>query len=189
MLIDESNERSRDMQDILQSINCEVVACLPTEIDLLQQVELLQPDIVIIDIDLPDRDVLENLRTVQTHTPRPMVMFSQDDDGATIRRAVKAGVSAYVVEDIQTQRVRPILDAAIATFDQYHQLQSELDQTRTELENRKIIDRAKGLLMKQRSMDESQAYQLMRKMAMDQKLKIVEVAGKVISAAELMGVE
>ena len=189
LLIDQSIQRSYDIQALLQSTDCEVIACIPADGDLLFQVEQYQPDMVIIDTDLPDRDMLENLRSVQDSSPRPMVMFSQDDDGLTIRRAIQAGVSAYVVENIQTQRVRPILEAAIATFDHYQKLHTKLKSKKTELENRIIIDRAKGLLMQQRELDEPQAYQLMRKSAMDQKLKMVEVAQNMINMAELFGVK
>ena len=142
MLIDDARERSKSIAKILQSINCDVIAIVTPNNDLLEQVEHYKPDIVIIDIDLPDRDILENLRNVQSSMPRPMIMFSQDDDGRTIRRAVQAGVSAYVVDGIQAARVRPVLDAAIATFDQYQLLQKQLDVTRSELEKQnKILPR------------------------------------------------
>lgn len=188
MLIDEAQERSRSIAALLQSIDCEVVAIVSPENDLLEQVENYQPDIVIIDIDLPDRDIMENLRSVQCSTPKPMVMFSQDDDGRTIRRAVQAGVSAYVVDGIQAARVRPILDAAIATFDQYQLLQKQLEVTRSELEKRNKVEHAKSILMKQRGIDDTQAYQLIRKTAMDQQRKVVDIAERIIDAAELLGV-
>jgi len=187
MLIDEARDRSESIADILQSVDCEVIASITPQNDLLEQVERYQPDIVIIDIDLPDRDMLENLRSVQSNTPRPMVMFSQDDDGYTIRRAVEAGVSAYVVDGVQASRVRPVLDAAIATFDRYHLLQKQLDVTRLELDKRNKVERAKGILMKQRGIDDKQAYDFMRKAAMDHRLRIVDVAQRVIDAAELLG--
>lgn len=189
VLVDESAQRSNRMSDMLAAINCEIIANLTPQHDLLKMVEALQPDIIIIDIDLPDRDVLENLRSVQSVTPRPMVMFSQDDDGATIRRAVKSGVSAYVVDGLNNSRVRPVIEAAIATFEQHQQLQKQLNDTQTELANRKIIDRAKGILMKQRGFDEENAYRLLRKTAMDKKLKLVNVAENIISAAELLAVD
>ncbi len=187
MLIDEARERSRSIADILKSIDCDVIAIVTPDNDLLEEVENHQPDIVIIDIDLPDRDILENLRSVQSSIPRPMIMFSQDDDGRTIRRAVQAGVSAYVVDGLQAARVRPILDAAIATFDQYQLLQKQLEVTRTELDKRNKIERAKTILMKQRNIDDTQAYQLIRKTAMDQQRKVVDIAERIIDAAELLG--
>ena len=187
MLVDDSIERRQRTLSTLNSIGCDVIANLASDKLLIPEIEYYQPDIVIIDMDLPDRDTLENLRVIQSNTPKPMVMFSQDDNGKTIRRAVEAGVSAYVVDGINQNQVRPILDAAIASFDQFHQLKDKLKSTQTELANRKIIDKAKGLLMKQRKVDESTAYHLMRKSAMNQKKSLVEIAQQLISAAELFG--
>jgi two-component system, response regulator / RNA-binding antiterminator len=186
MLVDESQERSAAVAGVLQSVECDVVACLSPEEDLLQQVTRYGPDVVIIDIDLPSRDILENLRTVQATNPRPMVMFSQDDNGETIRRAVKAGVSAYVVDGVQNQRVRSILDTAIARFEQFRGLQMELDRTRSALEDRKKIDRAKGIVMKQSGIDEPAAYRLMRKAAMDQNMRLADIADSIVATASLL---
>jgi len=187
MLVDESQQRSAAVAGVLQSVDCEVVACLSPEQDLLAEVARYRPDVVIIDIDLPSRDTLESLRSVQAANPRPMVMFSLDDNGDTIRRAVQAGVSAYVVDGLQAQRVRPILEAAIARFDQHRHLQAELYQARSELEGRKKIERAKGIVMMQRGIGEPAAYRLMRKAAMDQNRRLVDIADSIITAAELLG--
>ena len=189
VLIDESTQRSSDMVSMLASVDCEVVATLTPSHNLLQEMETLQPDMVIIDIDLPDRDILENLRNVQSVTPRPMLMFSQDDDGETIRRAVRSGVSTYVVDGLQSTRVRPVIEAAIATFERHQTLQQQLDDTRSELAKRKILDRAKGILMKQRGISEPEAYRMLQKTAMDRKVKLTEVAENIISAAELLSVD
>jgi response regulator NasT len=187
MLVDEYGDRSATIADLLQSAGCSVVACLSPEDDLHEQVARWRPDVVIIDIDLPTRDTLESLRGVQAAVPHPMVMFSQDDNGETIRRAVAAGVSAYVVDGIQPQRVRPILEAAIARFNQYRALQQELDRARSELAERKTIERAKGIVMTQRGVDEPTAYRLMRKSAMDQNRRLIDIAESIIAAAELLG--
>ena len=187
MLIDEAVERSRSIADLLITIDCEIVAIVSPDKDLVEQVEKHHPDLVIIDIDLPDRDMLENLRNVQSNIPKPMVMFSQDDDGRTIRRAVRAGVSAYVVDGINSARVKPIIDAAIATFDEYQLLQKQLDVTRSELGKYNKVERAKSILMKQRDIDDKQAYQLIRKTAMDQRCKVDEIAEQINKAAELLG--
>jgi response regulator NasT len=186
MLVDESRGRSAAIADLLQAVQCDVVACLSPDEDLLQQVARHRPDVVIIDIDLPSRDTLESLRIVQAANPRPMVMFSQDDNGDTIRRAVQAGVSAYVVDGLQANRVRPILDAAIATFDEYRRLQGELERTRSELADRKKIERAKGIVMTQRGIGEPAAYRMMRKAAMDQNRRLVEIADSIIAAEALL---
>ncbi len=188
MLIDESLERRQSLVDLLRNEECEVIACLQQDQDLIQQVEHYQPDMIIIDIELPGRDMLEHLRFTQSVIPKPMVMFSQDEDGQTIRRAIQSGVSAYVVNDIQSSRVRPLLEAAIATFEQHQQLHSALKETQTELNNRKQVDRAKGILMKQHGLDEPAAYQFLRKRAMDTKQRIPDIAQQVIDAAELLSI-
>ena len=105
MLIDEAPERSESMADVLTQAGCEVIACVSPGHDLLERIEALQPDVVIIDIELPDRDIMENLQSVQSNTPRPMVMFSQDEQGYTIRRAIEAGVSTYVVDGVDAAEV------------------------------------------------------------------------------------
>lgn len=185
-MVDEHLERQEGVAEILESVDCEVVASLSPSDDLLGQVALHKPDIVIIDMDSPSRDTLESLRSVQSAMPRPMVMFSQDDDGETIRRAVDAGVSAYIVDGLQAKRVRPILEAAMARFEQYRALENELNKTRDQLASRKKVDRAKGILMKERSLSEEDAYDLMRKTAMAQNKRIVDIADTIIAAAELL---
>jgi response regulator NasT len=186
MVVDEHLERQEGVAEMLESVDCEVVASLSPSDDLLGQVALHKPDIVIIDMDSPSRDTLESLRSVQSAMPRPMVMFSQDDDGETIRRAVDAGVSAYIVDGLQAKRVRPILEAAMARFEQYRALENELNKTRDQLESRKKVDRAKGILMKERSLSEEDAYDLMRKTAMAQNKRMVDIADTIIAAAELL---
>ena len=187
MLVDEQRDRRDVLVNMLDCADCDLVCVLDSAEDLLRKVGQFLPDVVIIDIDLPSRDTLESLRSVQASDPRPMVMFSQDDNGDTIRRAVQAGVSAYVVDGLQAQRVRPILEAAIARFEQHRGLQAELDRTRSALEDRKKIERAKGIVMMQRGIGEPAAYGLMRKAAMDQNRRLVEIADSIIAAAELLG--
>lgn len=189
MMVDECRERQLVVAAQLLSADCELVASLTPDDDILPQIMQHQPDVVIIDMDSPGRDTLESLRTVQQSMPRPMVMFSQDDDGETIRQAVAAGVSAYVVDGVQARRVRPIIDAAIARFQQYRALEAELGKTRNQLAERKVIERAKGLLMAQRGLAESDAFGLMRKSAMDQNLRLVDIAQSVIAAADLLGAQ
>lgn len=166
--------------------DCRIVATATAEDDLLSKVEHDQPDVVIVDMDAPNRDSLEALRSVQSYTPRPMVMVTEDEDPDSIRRAVRAGVSAYVVGGLQQKRIRPILDAAIARFEQYRSLEKELDKTRSQLAERKVIERAKGLIMAQRKIGEPEAYRLLRKAAMDRNLRLAEVAENIVSAAELL---
>ena len=186
MLVDEANERRESIAELLQYAGCEVIASVSPSHDLLQHIEEVEPDLVIIDIELPDRDIMENLQSVQANTPRPMVMFSQDEEGYTIRRAIEAGVSAYVVDGIDAARVRPIIDAAIATFDQFQILQKQLDVTQGELEKRDKVETAKRILVKQRNVSDAEAYKLMRRTAMEERIKVIEIAERIIDANKLL---
>lgn len=187
LLVDDRVERRAAVLDQLESAHCRVVAAIGPEDDLLRTVRRHTPDVVIIDIDSPSRDTLESLRCVQSSLPHPMVMFSQDDQGQTIRSAVEAGVCAYIVDGISAKRVRPILEAAMARFARYRDLESELQRARSQLADRKLIERAKGILMSQRGVDEQAAYQLMRKAAMDRNRKVADIADGIIATAEMLG--
>lgn len=185
ILVDSCPDRGAVLASVLRDEGFNLVAMLLPDHDLLAAVQQHQPDVVIIDMESPNRDTLEMLRSVQSTVPRPMVMFSQNDEGETIRRAVTAGVTAYVVDGLQNKRVRPVLDEAIVRFEQYRALEEELASARAQLAQRKLIEKAKGILMKQRNCDEDAAYQLLRTQAMKQNKKIVEVADSLIIAAEL----
>jgi response regulator NasT len=187
MLVDPRPSRREVLGPALKTEGFDIIACVSPDDDLLGAVARFAPDVVLIDIDSPNRDTLENLRSVQAHQPRPMVMFTQDDAGESIRRAVDAGVTAYVVDGLENRRVRPIVDAAMARFAQYRALETELEQARGKLEERKLIERAKGLIMEQQGVSEADAYQAMRRLAMRKNKKLAEIADGVISAAELMG--
>ncbi len=186
MLVDPRPSRREVLGPALQAEGFDIIACVSPDDDLLGAVARYAPDVVLIDIDSPSRDTLENLRIVQAHQPRPMVMFTQDDAGESIRRAVDAGVTAYIVDGLENRRVRPIVDAAMARFTQYRALETELNETKNKLEERKIIERAKGLIMQQQGVSEADAYQAMRKLAMRKNKRLAEIADSIISAAELM---
>ncbi|WP_295539429.1 ANTAR domain-containing protein [uncultured Thiohalocapsa sp.] len=186
MLVDPRPTRREVLGPTLAAEGFDIVACVPPDDDLLNAVARHAPDVVLIDIDSPSRDTLENLRMVQARQPRPMVMFTQDDAGESIRRAVEAGVTAYVVDGLENRRVRPIVDAAMARFTQYRALEQELSQTRNKLAERKLIERAKGLIMQQQGVSEAQAYQAMRQLAMRRNKRLAEIADSVIAASELM---
>ena len=186
LIVDDSEERRELVRQSLADVHCEVLGFASVEEDLSQGVEIHNPDVVIIDMESPGRDTLENLQSVQSSAPRPIVMFTQDDDGATIARATRAGVSAYVVDGVSTKRVRPILDAAIERFQQYQSLTEELEKTRAQLEERKLIDRAKGILMNQRGLSEAEAYKAMRKLAMSNNKRLVDIAESITTAAKLL---
>ena len=187
MLVDDRIDR-REMLDIaLQNIDCALVACTTSDSDLLSAVKTCDPDVILVDIEAPGRDILESLETVHSTVPRPMVMFSQDDNNQTIRRATQAGVSAYVVDGLQISRVRPIIDAAVARFQLFKLLETELKQARDQLAQRNIIDKAKRIVMRGQGVSEEVAYKSMRKLAMDSNKKLSEVAQRVIAAEKLLG--
>ncbi len=187
MLVDDQSERRQMLDAALDEVGCVLVACVAEDADLLSVVESCDPDVILIDVEAPGRDTLEGLETVQANIPRPMVMFSQDDNNETIKRATRAGVSAYVVDGLQSKRVRPIIDAAVARFQYFNRLEAELRRTRNQLSERKDIDRAKGIIMRQRGVSEEVAYRSMRKLAMDTNQKLSEIARSIIQTAALLG--
>ena len=187
IVVDNERDRACSVRDALEGSGFIVVAVLGNGAELPAKVEELAADVIIVDIDSPDRDTLEDMRRVSFEQRRPVVMFAQDGKPETIRAAVQAGVAAYVVDGLKPDRVRPVVDVAIARFTQFHELRSELDKARITLAERKLIEKAKGILMKRRKVDEDEAYRLMRRMAMDQKARLIDVANKLIEAAELLG--
>ncbi|HEY6095874.1 MAG TPA: ANTAR domain-containing protein [Gallionellaceae bacterium] len=187
LLVDEAFERAALLKHTLQNAGYRIAAHVSASTDLPGLVSELKPDVIILDTDSPDRDTLEHLCLISRDQPRPIVMFTHDDDSAKIREAIRAGVSAYVVDGLQGERLRSIMDVAIARFNEYQAMRRNLEKAETQLAERKDVDRAKGLLMKQRGWSEEQAYQALRKMAMDKGLKIGEVAQQLIAIAELLG--
>jgi two-component system, response regulator / RNA-binding antiterminator len=187
LVVDESPERAELLREGLLDAGHEVTATLSSPLALLKTIEQLKPDVIVIDMDSPSRDVLEHLVFVSQHTPRPVVMFARDDAPETIRAATRAGVSAYVVDGLDKNRIEAIIEAAVARFDQYQSLRTQLAEANLKLSERKLVERAKGLLMKSRGLDEEAAYSALRKMAMDRKLKLAEVAQRVVDAADLLG--
>ena len=187
MVVDSDAGRAAAVVDALARGGYQVTTVLETGADLYAKVREAQPDVIIIDMDSPDRDMLEHLRVIHRDDPRAIVMFCQDDANETITAAVKAGVSAYVVDGLHPHRIKPILQTAVARFQDFQRLRRELAETKTTLAERKVLERAKGILMKQRGMSEEEAYQALRKLAMNRNKRIVEVADGVITASELLG--
>ena len=155
--------------------------------DVAHRIGEIAPDVVIIDLENPNRDVLEHFFALSRTIKRPIAMFVDKSDPAEIEAAVDAGVSAYVVDGLRKDRIKPILDMAIVRFRAFSRLQGELDAARSELQGRKVIDKAKGILMTSRGLSEDAAYALLRTTAMNQNRKIVEIAQAVVTAAELLG--
>ena len=187
MVIDESAGRAALLERALTDAGYEIIARVEHGVNLLERVNEVKPDVIIIDMEMPDRDTLEQLYTINQDQPRPIVMFADNSESDVIEAAVKAGVSAYVVDGLNTERVKPIMDVAIARFREFQALREELEQTKSTLADRKLIDKAKGIIMKQRGMDEAEAYKSLRKMAMDSNKRISEIAKDVIAIAELLG--
>ena len=186
LLVDEHADRARTLAQTLERAGCQVVAQLVGPVDLHAALQASRPDVVIVDMDSPDRDTLEDMRRINAENPRPIVMFVEEEDTASIRSAVQAGVAAYVVKGSNPERIRPVLEVACARFEEFQALRSELDRMRTTLADRKSVDRAKGILMSKRGMSEDDAYRTLQKMAMDQGKRLGDVARHVIAAADLI---
>ena len=183
MLVDNEPERARMVCLALESEGYQVISQRDSALGLTAAVARDEPDVVIIDMDSPDRDTLENMSVLSEHAPRPIVFFaSAAGDSQTIQAAVRAGVSAYVVDGLQPKRVRSVVDVAIARFQEFQALRAQLLETRTALDERKLIDRAKGLVMRHQGCDEDEAYRTLRKLAMDRSEKLSAVARYVIGA-------
>ncbi len=187
LVVDDSPERGQVLRGGLEQAGYEVAGILSSPLELLEAVERLAPDVIIIDTDSPTRDALEHLCVMGRDRPRPIVMFSADDDAATIRDAVRAGVSAYVVDGLEPERVKAIVEVACARFEEFQRLRAELAEANRRLSERKLVERAKGLLMKERGVDEQEAYRLLRSLAMNRGKRVGEIAQDVIAASELLG--
>jgi response regulator NasT len=187
LVVDESEERAAILREGLVIAGHEVVASLSSPIELLHAVEELRPDVIVIDTESPTRDVLEHVVIVSQSSPRPIVMFASDSGGEAIRDAVRAGVSAYVVDGLDTSRVNSIVEVACARFAEFQSLKLELAEANLKLSERKLVERAKGLLMQSRRISEDEAYHALRKLAMSKKQRLGDVAQQVIDTAELLG--
>lgn len=186
LVIDDDLGRAALLKQALQDEGYRVLARLDSADLLTERVAELKPDMIIIDVDSPDRDVLENMSLMNQNSPRPVVMFAEHGDQHTIEKAIRAGVSAYIVDGLDQTRIKSILDVASARFREFQALKSELTQAQNELADRKLIERAKGLIMKHNKCTEDQAFKAMRKMSMDQQKSLGETAKHIISVLELM---
>ena len=178
--------RSKPLKQSLIDSGFDVVAHVENDVDLQAKCLAIQPDVVIIDTESPSRDTLENICVMSMHDPRPIVMFTHDGNKEQIKAATKAGVSAYVVGTISSERLTPVIDAAVARFEEFKYIRTELADTKVKLEERKVIERAKGLLMKQRDLDEDAAYEMLRSMAMKKNVKLATLSNQLIEAASML---
>ena len=165
----------------------DIVASLPADIYLPERIAQLQPDLIIIDAESDARDVLEHIVIASRDERRPIVLFTDDDTTSSMDAAMAAGVSAYIVAGLQAERVKPVLNVALARFRQEQKLLAELHETRHKLAERKVIDRAKGILMSSQRLTEEQAYQKLRSMAMNKNLKLSEIAQRILDVEDLLG--
>lgn len=186
LVIDENRIRASIIEEGLRDAGYDQVTIIDEMHGLARRIAELNPDVIVIDLENPNRDMLESIFQLSRAVKRPIAMFVDKSDEASIEAAVEAGVSAYIVDGLKQERVRPILKMAISRFNAFSRLSRELEETRGELENRKVIDRAKGLLMRSRGLSEDEAYALLRRTAMNQNRKIAEIAQSLVTAASLL---
>jgi two-component system, response regulator / RNA-binding antiterminator len=186
IVVEKDRERALMIVDGLREAGEFDVMVIAEEAGLARRIASRNPDLVLIDAGNPSRDVLEELTLATAPMERPVAMFVDQSDGALTRAAIEAGVSAYVVDGLRADRIRPILDAAIARFHMLQKMRIEVAETRRALEERKVIDRAKGIVMRARGIGEEEAYALLRKTAMDQGRKLAEVAQALVMTADLL---
>jgi response regulator NasT len=187
VIIDDSGLRATVLEEGLREAGYDDIHIVPPRGGFVARLERMAPDVVLMDLGSPSRDTLEEMLSVSRALARPIAMFVDQSDESMIGAAIDAGVSAYVVDGLRKERVKPVLELAVRRFNAFARLQTELDEARTALSDRKIIDRAKSILMSQRGLSEPDAYTLLRSSAMNQAKKIVDVAQALITASELLG--
>jgi response regulator NasT len=186
LLVDQNIMRASILEEGLREAGYQRVTVVRDMQNLLRRIVDADPDVIFIDLENPNRDVLEQMFQVSRSVRRPVAMFVDRSDTDMIRAAVESGVGAYIVDGLRKERVKAILDMAVSRFNAFSQLRDELERTRQELEERKVIERAKGILMKERGLSEEAAYSLLRKAAMNENRRLAEVAQSVVTAARLL---
>jgi response regulator NasT len=186
LLVDDGSPHLPLLREELIRLGNEVLAVIDAAVELAASVTQLDPDLVIIGADSPSRDTLEHIAVMSQAAPRPIVLFTDDPDRSRMQRAIRAGVSSYVVAGLARERLRPILDVALARFEADAELRAELDAARGELQARKRIEKAKGILMQARGLAEEEAYRELRKLAMDRGLKLAQIAERIIDAKSML---
>lgn len=187
VIVDDSGLRATVLEEGLRDAGYDDIHVIPPQGGFVARIERMAPDVVLMDLGSPSRDTLEEMLAVSRALARPIAMFVDQSDETMIGAAIDAGVSAYVVDGLRKERVKPVLDLAIRRFNAFARMQSELDEARTALAERKTIDRAKAILMSTRNLSEPDAYALLRSTAMNQNRRIVDVAEALITASSLLG--
>ena len=186
LLIDDTAQKLGRLKAALVAAGFEVIEESGLVIDLPKRVEALCPDVILIDSESPGRDVLAQVVLVSRDQPRPIVLFTDEQDPSVMRQAIKSGVSAYIVAGIQSERLQPILDVAMARFESDQALRAQLHEREAQLAERKRIELAKGLLMKMKNCNEEEAYTLMRRQAMSRQQKLIQVAEQIIAMQDML---
>ncbi len=187
LVIDENRIRASIIEEGLRDAGHDQVFVLHELHGAARRISDIGPDVIVIDLENPGRDMLESMFQLSRSVRRPIAMFVDQSDKLAIEAAIDAGVSAYVIDGLKRERVKPILDMAVMRFNAFSRLERDLQDARNELQDRKTVDRAKGILMKTRGLSEEDAYSLLRKTAMNQNKKIGEIAQSLITAADLLG--
>ena len=186
VMVADSSTHATILDEALREAGCVKPVLLEDTSHLAARIEAVDPDVIVIDLAAPTRAALDEMFQISRAVKRPIAMFVGESDPSATEAAVEAGISAYIVGGLQKERIKPILDLCISRFKAFARLIDELDRTRAALEDRKVIDRAKGILMQAKKVDEQEAYGLLRRAAMNDKKKIAEVAQSLIAAAELL---
>jgi len=184
-IVDENPLRAAILEEGLREAGLRNVVRIAERTNLLARLTTVDPDVILIDLESPSRDVLEQMFQVSRVVKRPVAMFVDQSDAASIQAAVDAGVSAYVVDGLKKERIKNILDMSISRFKAFSRLQDELDRTKTALGERKLIDRAKGILMRAKNLPEEEAYALLRRTAMNEKRRVADIAQSIVTAADI----
>lgn len=184
LIVDADPVRRALLVQSLQNKGCLVMERASFAFDLLDCAPQLQPDVIVIDADAPDRDTLENICMISRHQARPIVLFTDDDDAEKMAQAMRAGVTSYVVKGIAPERIKPILQVAVLRFAEHQALRKDLAVAQNQLSDRKLIERAKGIVMRQKNISEDAAYNLLRKMAMERNAKLADIAAQVVDLAQ-----
>ncbi|UZF92367.1 ANTAR domain-containing response regulator [Bosea sp. NBC_00550] len=186
LIVDANQVRAAIIEDGLRDAGYQHLIRVSVTTGLVAAIEAHDPDVVVIDLEDPSRDALADMFLVSKHIRRPITMFVDQSDSASIEAAVEAGVSAYIVDGLKKERMQPILQTCISRFNAFRKLREELDDARSQLEDRKTIDRAKSIVMRLKGLSEEEAYALMRRTAMNEKRKLVDIARSLITAAEML---
>jgi len=185
MLIDEGGSRTELLLVSLKNEGFEIAGRVSCSDDLISGIEQYQPEVLLIDMESPDEKIFDQLVQVSNESPKPVVFFADKGEIAIINKAVKAGVGAFIVDGLTARKLKPVIELAIARFNEMRSLYNELNETKNRLDERKVVERAKGILMNRKSISEDTAYKALRKLAMEQNKKLVDVARSTIELAEL----